>query len=259
MSARPRYTAEILSSLSRIVFAKVIIAGSLGLFFCGSPAPADDDSSPPWPRIEHQLRKVEGWTIHVDVRLLNGEHKELGDVALRVLGNKLYEIVTILPEARVADLRAVPIWLDLDHRLAAMQYHPSAGWLEGHGYDPAMAKAVHIPQAERFVCLARTNHQPSVVLHELAHAYHDRVLGFDHRPILDEYRRVVEEGLYESTLHIKGRKTRHYALTDHKEYFAEMTECYFGANDFHPFVRAELKDCDPGTFALLETIWGPLP
>ena len=259
MPAPPKHTAGMPLPLSRIAFVQAIIAGCLGLIFCVVASLADDDDSSPQPRIEHQLREVEGWTVHVDARLLDGESKQLGDLALRVLGNKLYEIATILPEARVHDLRAVPIWLDLDHRLAAMQYHPSAGWLEGHGYDPAMAKAVHIPQAERFVRLAQTNHQPSVVLHELAHAYHDRVLGFDHRPIVEEYRRVVKEGLFESTLHIKGRKTRHYALTDHKEYFAEMTECYFGANDFYPFVRAELKDCDPGTFALLETIWGPLP
>ena len=30
---------------------------------------------------------------------------------------------------------------------------------------------------------------------------------------------------------------RHYALTNHKEFFAEMSEAYFGMNDFFPFNR----------------------
>ncbi|MGO9112581.1 MAG: hypothetical protein ACLP9L_25400 [Thermoguttaceae bacterium] len=33
-----------------------------------------------------------------------------------------------------------------------------------------------------------------------------------------------------------GQHVRHYALTDHKEFFAEMSEAYFGMNDFFPFV-----------------------
>ena len=55
-----------------------------------------------------------------------------------------------------------------------------------------------------------------------------------------------------------GQKVRHYALTDHKEYFAESTESYFGVNDFYPFVRAELKEHDPAMYALMEEIWGPV-
>ncbi len=33
----------------------------------------------------------------------------------------------------------------------------------------------------------------------------------------------------------------HYGLTNAKEFFAEMTETYFGSNDFYPFVAGELK------------------
>ena len=53
-------------------------------------------------------------------------------------------------------------------------------------------------------------------------------------------------------------KVRHYALTNHKEYFAEGTEAYFYRNDFYPFVRAELKEHDPELHELLVEIWGSL-
>ena len=48
---------------------------------------------------------------------------------------------------------------------------------------------------------------------------------------------------------------RHYALTDHKEFFAEMTESYFGSNDFFPFNRAELKDAEPEVYELMKQVW----
>ena len=39
------------------------------------------------------------------------------------------------------------------------------------------------------------------------------------------------------------------------EYFAEATEAYFGANDFYPFVRAELKEHYQKRYALMERLW----
>jgi hypothetical protein len=49
---------------------------------------------------------------------------------------------------------------------------------------------------------------------------------------------------------------RHYALTDQKEFFAEMSESYFGMNDFFPFNREELQKAEPELFKLMEDVWG---
>jgi len=97
------------------------------------------------------------------------------------------------------------------------------------------------------------------VIHELSHAFHDRVLGFDNPRIRKVYEQAVKGGKYEKVLHISGRTQRHYALKDHKEYFAEATEAFFGTNDFYPFVRAELKEHDPTLYAILEDVWGKAP
>ena len=43
-----------------------------------------------------------------------------------------------------------------------------------------------------------------------------------------------------------------------KEFFAEMSEAYFGMNDFFPFNRAELKVSEPETYDLMRTIGGPI-
>ena len=205
--------------------------------------------------IEHEVRQIEGWTVHVDKRLLEGEGADLGRQSLRGLTDRLYEIARLLPDDRLAHLRRVPIWLDFNHSLGNMQYHPDAGWLSDHGYDTRMAKAVHIPDVRHFLKVVRPGSQPFAVLHELAHAYHDQVLGWNYPPIVQAYRKAVESKKYESVLRCRGRVSRHYALKNHKEFFAEMTEAFLGTNDYWPFVRRELLEADPETCRLLESIW----
>ena len=39
------------------------------------------------------------------------------------------------------------------------------------------------------------------------------------------------------------------------EYFSELTESYFGINDFYPFVKEELKKYDPIGYECVEKIW----
>jgi len=207
------------------------------------------------PGIKHETRQIEGWTVHVDTQLLSAEHEAVGKKALRVLANKLFEIARIVPADRLAHLRRVHIYFDYDHALGNMQYHPDVGWLRDHGYDPAMAKAVHIPSVRHFLSAIQPREQPFAVLHELSHAYHDQVLGWGYAPIIRAYKKALESKRYESCLVRGGRKGRHYALTNHKEFFAEMTEAYLGTNDFWPFVRWELREADPETYRLLEQIW----
>ena len=205
--------------------------------------------------IDHSPVKLQGWTLQFDKRLLTGEHKAVGDEVRRMIDGKLFEITLLVSPSRLKHLREVPIWVDLDHPLKTAQYHPGAKWLRDHGHDPAMVKAVHIPDAGRLIGLIRSNDQPAVMLHELAHAYHDRVLGFGYGPIRKAWDKIVASKKYEKVLHIRGNQVRHYALTNHKEFFAEMSEAFFDTNDFYPFVRAELKEFEPEVFALLKAVW----
>ncbi len=234
----------------------LLVAGCLAL---GTAAGAADRPEPPKPA-SHTKRVVEGWTIHVDDRLLKGPDAGLGADALKLLEARLADIVRLMAPDRLAKLRKVPIWLDRTHgRLGAMQYHPSAGWLKKNGYPTALEKCVHIPNAAGFVTPHHQHRQPWSTLHELAHAYHDRELGFNEPRIKAAWKQAVESKRYDRILLVNGRKTRHYALTDQKEFFAEMSEAYFGMNDFYPFNRAELADENPEVYKLLREIWGPTP
>lgn len=208
----------------------------------------------------HTTRLIEGWTVRVDDRLLSGEGAAVGERALKLLNARLVGISVVVPEPSLAKLRETPIQLDLTHgAFHSMQYHPSAGWLKNNGYDKKLAKCIHIPDVQNFLSPFENHRQPWAVLHELAHAYHDRVLGFDEPRIAEAWRDFRDCDRYKSVLTSPGPMREHYALTDEKEFFAEMTECYFGANDFYPFVAGELKQAEPEIFALLRDIWGPLP
>lgn len=200
---------------------------------------------------------VEGWTVAVDPQLVSGEHKALGDQALKALANHLQRITYIVPADRLAKLKELHIWLEFEHpELKSMQYHPDRGWLIAHKHDPRLVKHVHIPQARHLVEAHTWAKHPYVILHELAHAYHDQVLSFDNPEIIEVFDAAKGRGIYEEVLLYTGKKVKHYGLTNHKEYFAESTEAYFGVNDFYPFVRAELNEHDPAMYALLEKIWG---
>lgn len=221
------------------------------------PAWAEDPLKPA-SRTEQNLA---GWTIRVDDRLLAEPNAALGRRALKLLEARLTDISNVVKSDRLAELRKVPIVLDLTHgQLKPAQYHPSADWLTGNGYAADLAKCVHIPDATRFVEPRHQFIQPWCVLHELAHAYHDRVLSFEEPRIRAAWDKYVASGHGESVLYTGDSKPkRHYALTNHKEFFAEMSEAYFGMNDFYPFTHPELREAEPETFALLAEIWGPVP
>lgn len=204
------------------------------------------------------IRDIEGWTIEIDPQLLTKENREQGELALKALANHLQRIIWILPEDRVNELRNLPIRIDWNHELSNMQYHPSRGWLERNGHDPNLEKHVHIPRARQLLNPSQWAKHPYVVLHELAHAYHDQVLTFEEPEIISNYQNAKNTGIYENVTLYTGAKVKHYGLTNHKEYFAECSEAYLGVNDFFPFVRAELREHDPRMYTCMEKIWGKI-
>ncbi len=206
------------------------------------------------PTSSYEVREIEQFTVHVNRQLL-GEKKALGAEALKLLQTKLYEINRKVPEAALAELRKVPVWVEVeDERHPGGCYHPSRKWLTENGFNPDKARSVEIGNAANF--LSWSLHQPSMLLHEFAHAYHHRVLGHENEDIKKAYQHAVESGSYESVLRHDGETARAYALNSDQEYFAELTEAFFGTNDFYPFVRAEIQQHDPMMYEALRKVWG---
>jgi hypothetical protein len=203
---------------------------------------------------------IEGWPVFVGPELLKPENSDVWQKASRALQHKLFMIKTVMPENRLHELQKLEIRIELKNpKLSNMQYHPSRDWLVNHGHDPALTRQVHIPNARALYDEQQILKHPWVVLHELAHSYHDQVLGFDHAGIKAAYQKAVRDKKYDAVLLYSGQTVKHYAVTDHKEFFAEFTESYFGMNDFYPFLYVELKQYDPDLFLLMQSIWGKRP
>lgn len=232
---RPRWAAPGILALSLALVSSVATA------------------APGWDPVErYESRQIEGWTVRVNLKLLGEE--PLARDTLRLLKAQLYQIVRVVPTNALVRLRDIPIWVELAHpRHPCMCYHPSADWLRDHDMNPAKAGSVEIANATNF--LAWTKQQPWMVLHELAHGYHHLTLRYGHPEVAAAYEKALASKSYEQVPHINGKRVRHYALENDKEYFAEATEAYFGTNDFFPFVRSELKEHDPVMFELLGRLW----
>lgn len=206
------------------------------------------------PTSHYTLRDIEGWKVYVHNRLLEGDRKSLGDEALKQLGVQLYDVSRMVPRPALDRLREVRIWLEADNpKVKCACYHPSREWLVGHNFNPEKAKCVEIGNPVNF--LDWTHHQRAMVLHELAHAYHHQVLGYDQPDIKAVYKKAMESKIYESVLFYNGVKKKAYATTSDQEYFAELSEAYFSTNDFYPFVRPEVKEHDPVMFEVLKKVW----
>jgi len=221
---------------------------------------ADEKSTAPKSsdpvRFDPVVRDIEGWKVHTEPALIDGAHREEGTKALTMLANHLQRIKILIPAGPLAKMQTLEIWIEHSHpTLNSMQYHPDRGWLVANKHDPRLTKKVHIPQARELLSREQMLKHPAVILHELAHAYHDQILSFDHPEIIAAYEKAKAAGSYENVLLYTGKKVKHYGLTNHKEYFAEATEAFFYRNDFYPFVRAELKEHDATMHDVLVKVW----
>lgn len=226
----------------------------LVLGFCGV-ASAQTDSKPFEPSKNYQTRQIQGWTIRFHPAIL-AEKDGFSDQVFELLNQQLYQVVRKVPPVALAKLKTVTIWLELDEpHHPCMVYHPDKGWLADHGMNPEKGRCVEISNARHFLTWSQA--QPWMVLHELAHAYHDQFLpeGFENPQLKERFQAAMESGKYRKVLYYDGSEKAAYAETNPMEYFAEASEAYFGVNDFYPFVHAELMRHDPELEAVLVELW----
>lgn len=166
----------------------------------------------------------------------------------------LTHIETLLPASILLHLQEVFIWVERNQPTASgAVYHPSEGWLTQNGYPRYWARSVQIGNASNY--LNWTAVQPAMVLHELSHAWHHQVLGYNNVEIQAAYDTAMSSGIYNSVAYAGGGMQTAYATTNAQEYFAELTEAYFWENDFYPFVASELSTFDPTGYNAVVNAW----
>lgn len=208
---------------------------------------------------KYDSRVVVGWKVHVHEQLPREMPKET-KLAINLLEKQLDVLVKTLPKEPLTQLRTVPLWFSpqYDGFRPGAEYHPNAGWLRRNGRPEEFAKCVEFTNVRIFEreCVR----MPMLALHELAHAYHDQFLGFENKAVISAFKEAEDSGKYDNVerwhgTHRKNTTEKAYAMSNHKEYFAETSEAFFGRNDFFPFTREQLQRHDPKVTELLAELW----
>ncbi len=208
----------------------------------------------------YEARSIRGFSVMVNRALLTDDTLVRDTLVSLEHDLSMVERSVALPQ--LAFLRTVTVWVEAQGAAVpggmsgrGMCYHPSPQWLAAHGLLREKAGGIEVVNARDFLEWRRN--QPFMTLHEFAHAYH-HALGYDHPDVRAAYESAMAEGLYEAVAHnlaADGSPARAYAANNPQEYFAELTEAYFGLNDYFPFTRPQLRRHDPRGFALVERLW----
>jgi hypothetical protein len=194
-------------------------------------------------------------------------NREAADEARSFVQDQLADIVRRVPTPAVKQLRRVPVWLDLDPSARPGVFY--ANWPSNRhngpdrdyaGFHGAMYQGVVFRNIVQAIAMSILRN-PMLVMHEMAHAYHDRVLGAWNPEVRRVYEAAKAKGLHQSVRFANGRSVPFgNAIRNEWEYFAELSEAYFGENDQTPLSAKDLHSYDSDGYQLVGQAWtGALP
>ena len=213
---------------------------------------------------DYAVFNVRGWKLLIEENLIS-DTKLVADIR-KTLNDRLKYIEKVIPKKQLAFLKTIPIWVSDEPGYplrpgenGVIPFHRSPEWLRNHGLNPHMAPGVHFINPHAIMYEHKVfEWAPDTMLHELAHAYHNVELGLDQRDIKEAYQAAMNSGLYKKvpSRSDPNKLVQAYAATNQEEYFSEMTEAYFGQNDWFPRNRIELLEYDPRGYRAVEKVWG---
>jgi len=99
-----------------------------------------------------------------------------------------------------------------------------------------------------------------VAVHELAHGFHYYNWSRLAHPVRKAYQVARRQGLYRQVEAVNGEiLDKAYALTNDREYFAELTAIFFLGGRYHPFTREGLAEYDPAGYRAVRDAWLKVP
>ena len=203
------------------------------------------------PTNSYELFEVEGWAVRISNDYSN--HPDKKKLILKEIRQQFKAINNTIPQSALLKLKSTVFWIEYQSRPEkGASYHPSRDWLIKHEYNPDKAGGIEL----QFNFYLWRKEQPWIALHELSHAYHHKHLGYDNSMVLQAFEKARLSFRYNTVEHVNGSTKKAYAMNNKKEYFAELSEAYFGYNDQEPFDRNALRAFDPVGFKMVQTVWG---
>lgn len=201
--------------------------------------------------------ELQGYGIRIIVESeLLAQNPELAHACARRLQQKVQQALALMPSAHRAQFAGIRFYL-FNGSQSSYGGKDSGLWYfsKKNRISERFNDSIIINSAQRFLNLSEA-HALAVTIHELAH-------GFNHYNRARFWRE--QRAAYNNTLtqkrYQKPGKTptdkpwKAYALTNEKEYFAELSAMFFARLNHAPFDRAGLATYDPEGFALMERAW----
>jgi hypothetical protein len=221
---------------------------------CTPPATAVAPVAEPPPPAAPALPNA-GFTVEIadDVRA-DPIHAQL---ASSLVESGLQAAWRLLGEEKTAQLRGVRIIVKSTSPevKGPAAYHP----VGSVAVEPGRYNTIEVNLAYYIEAVQRI--QPYAMLHELVHAYEFLILQGGNSPeVIALYEQALSRGRYDAMPRLFAPELeRHYGLSTHHEFLAEMSESYLAVNDFYPYLASQLADHDPTVYAYMEDLWGPVP
>ena len=218
-----------------------------------------DDSLGPTEIEGYQLYDIEGFSVYVQ-DLVFQQSEDLAAEAVELVESDLTEVLSFsFSDSATAIFRSTKIFIDWRTTDGAAVYHPNPQWLAANGYIPEKANSIEISNVTNYINWTQQN-QPFLMLHELSHAYHFNLASEHHEIIKNAFDIAMNKGLYFDIPYDHGNGSfydaeKAYATTNEYEFFAELSEAYYGQNDYFPFNLADLERYDRKSSEMIQTIW----
>lgn len=224
--------------------AALLLLGFVALLWVFVATPTN--AQPFVPTNQFARGKIQEFEVLIHTKIV-ADKKLLHQVRMEA-ARQLHHIEHSVPKDALKVLRQVRVWIIRhgDPKTPVAEYHPDPNWLRNNGYNPDMAGGIGVPDADRFLATSGEGKHFNALLHEMAHAYEFKVLGHENPELKGTYQRAMNAGLYRDT----------YYSHSHHEYFAELTEAYFGKNDYFPRTKEEARRYDPRGVEFVERAWG---
>ncbi|MBX7105246.1 MAG: hypothetical protein K1X57_14280 [Gemmataceae bacterium] len=254
--------------------AALLLIAAVGLLPAQDKKAADKKSNLPGsksklpPEPGYERRQIEGFQVLINKKILDETLDGFARHPFSILEDELRAIGKLMKPDILQKLQTVQIWVEWDNGEAKANgartiavYHAGSmlAYIRGQSNtDPRKGNQIEVVTLKFLSELKQPGRdkQQVVLLHELIHAVHDKVLGRDHPEIVAAFKQAQERKLYESVEHRNGPKREAYANTNHVEYFAEISCMFLDKIDYHPYDRDGLKGYDPEGYKLAEKVWG---
>lgn len=203
----------------------------------------------------YERLKMSGFVVYME--------KGIDRFEIETMKKDLKAVASRLPVGALKKIQNVRVWvnkkavfgpIDISEDWNGCCYHPDEGWLRENGNHLEKAKGVEIYSMADYNSMRHENNEPSVLIHELAHAFHD-MIGFERKDVVDVYEAAMKEQLYQKVENLQGHQVKAYAATNPHEYFAELSVSYFAHGSYFPFTRQQLETYDSRGYQLIQKLW----